>query len=42
MEKDKNKCKMHKGRGVVSRDVLDDTAIGVGDLATKKRSVGLV
>ena len=26
---------------VLSRDVLEDTAIGVGDLATKKRSVGL-
>ena len=25
---------------VVSRDVLEDTAIGAGELATKKRSVG--
>ena len=25
---------------VVSRNVLEDTAIGVGELATKKRSVG--
>ena len=38
---------MHKGLGsdsnpsVVTRDVLEDTAIGVGELATKKRSVGL-
>ena len=26
---------------VVSRDVLEDTAIGVGELATRNRSVGL-
>ena len=43
--KSKGKGHMHKGLGlnpsVVNRDVLEVTAIGVGELATKKRSVGL-
>ena len=28
-------------RSVVSRDVLEDTAFGVGELATRNRSVGV-
>ena len=42
--KSRDKGKMHSDSNpsVVSRDVLEDTAIGVGELATKKRSVGLI
>ena len=43
--KSKGKGKLHKDSdsnpSVVSRDVLEDTAIGAGELATKSRSVGL-